>query len=283
MIANKKRLNLLMLLSLFLFVGCQKLDRPALGDYPQDVNPPGGPLKFYVAFDGTSNRSSMNAVDSILANFPTDNPLKSIDGISGKAVQGEAGKFIKYARPNDWAAASKSFTLSFWIKRDGQTKNNINDNGAEFIMSFKSNVSHWSGANMFVLLEGNNAACAIKTLIVDKSVKDAWLNWEGGNAVSGLLDNKWHHIALVYDAGTSTMTLYQDGIANSNKRTWTGHGDINLDESKITEMRVGCGPANNFSGEDWLSSSWKGGLDQFRMYAVALSPAEVTELYNNKK
>jgi hypothetical protein len=68
--------------------GCQKMSKPALGDFPQDTNPPGGPLNFYLAFDGTSANRAMNAVDSIYATFPSDNPLASVDGVSGKAVQG---------------------------------------------------------------------------------------------------------------------------------------------------------------------------------------------------
>ena len=67
--------------------GCQKMNRPQLGTYPQDANPPGGPLKFYAAFDGTTADPLMNAVDSIRANFASDNPLASVDGVSGKAFQ----------------------------------------------------------------------------------------------------------------------------------------------------------------------------------------------------
>jgi hypothetical protein len=102
-------------------VSCQKMDRPELGDYPQDTNPPGGPLNFYAAFDET-------AVDSIRATFPSDNPLTFSDGVSGKALQGESQKFLKYVKPNDWAAQAKSFSLSFWMKKDGQTKNNKGTN-----------------------------------------------------------------------------------------------------------------------------------------------------------
>lgn len=78
--------------SVLLLAACQKMKRPALGDYPQDTNPPGGPLKFYAAFDGTSSNPLMNAVDSIRASFPSDNPLASVDGISGKATKGAEGK-----------------------------------------------------------------------------------------------------------------------------------------------------------------------------------------------
>src|ERR1700754_2362705 len=85
-----------------LMFGCQKKDRPGLGDYPKDNNPPGGPLNFYLAFNGTTSNAAMNAVDSIRANFPASNPLTSTDGISGKAVKGEAKKYIKFAKPNDW-------------------------------------------------------------------------------------------------------------------------------------------------------------------------------------
>ena len=266
-----------------LAASCQKMDRPALGDFPKDTNPPGGPLKFYAAFDGTTSDPLMNAVDSIRANFAGSNPLASVDGVSGKGVKGESQKFIRYAKPNDWAKLAKSFTISFWYKRDGQTKNNTGTNGPEYPVSFKSSNGHWSGANMFVIIEGNNAACAVKVMIADSSNADNWFTWEGGNTIPGLLNNNWRHMALVYSAATSGMTLYIDGVANSNVRVWGTHGDINIDDTKISEMRIGAGPGTNYSSDDWLSSSWKGELDQFRMYDVALSVSEVQALFNGRK
>ena len=266
-----------------LAASCQKMDRPALGDFPKDTNPPGGPLKFYAAFDGTTSDPLMNAVDSIRANFAGSNPLASVDGVSGKAVKGESQKFIRYAKPNDWAKLAKSFTISFWYKRDGQTKNNTGTNGPEYPVSFKSSNGHWSGANMFVIIEGDNAACAVKVMIADSSNADNWFTWEGGNTIPGLLNNNWRHMALVYSAATSGMTLYIDGVANSNVRVWGTHGDINIDDTKISEMRIGAGPGTNYSSDDWLSSSWKGELDQFRMYDVALSVSEVQALFNGRK
>jgi hypothetical protein len=265
------------------FAGCQIMDRPALGDYPQDANPPGGPLNFYAAFDGTSSDPKMNAVDSIRVNFPSENTLASTEGVSGKALQGASQKFVKYAKPNDWAAKAKSFTISFWYKKDGQTQNNTGTNGPEYIMSLPSSNKHWSEATMFVMLEGNNTAGAVKVMVADKDVKDNWFTWENANAIPGLLDNAWHHMALVYDAATSGMTLYVDGVANPNVPTWAGHGDINIDDSKITELRIGNGPGTKYNTDDWLSSSWKGSLDQYRMYSTALSAAEINTLFTGKK
>jgi hypothetical protein len=273
---------MMMLVAGFVFSSCQKMDRPSLGDFPRDANPPGGALKFYAAFDGTTSDPLMNAVDSIRANFPSNNPLASTDGVRGKAVKGESQKFIRYVKPNDWAIHAKSFTVSFWYKKDGQTKNNTGGNGPEYIMSFKSNNGHWSGANMFVFLEGNNTAGQVKVMIADRDVRDNWFTWEGGQSIPGLLNNAWHHIALVYNASTSGMTLYVDGVANPNVKTWANQGDIKINNNAISEFRIGAGPQDNFNSDDWLSSSFKGEIDQFRLYSEALTAAEVAALFTGK-
>ena len=267
----------------FTLAGCQKMDRPGLGDYAEDANAPGGPLSFYAAFDGSSADPLRNAVDSVRANFASSNPLTSVDGINGKAVKGENKKFIKYQKPNDWAVKSKSLTVSFWFKKDGQTKNNTGTNGPEYIYSFRSGNGHWSGASGFILLEGDNANCALKYMIVDENNGDKWFEWAGGTGIPGILNNQWHHIALAYNSTTSTMTLYVDGVANAVTSTWGGHGDIKMDDADISEMRIGSGPGNNIDSDDWLSSTWKGEIDQFRMYSVALSGAEVSALFTGKK
>ena len=102
---NKIITNATVVLALVIAIaGCNKPSRPALGDYPKDANPPGGPLKFYAAFDGTTANPLMNAVDSIRANFPSDNPLASADGVEGKGIQGVIDKAIKYPGANDFKA-----------------------------------------------------------------------------------------------------------------------------------------------------------------------------------
>lgn len=280
---NKNLLFITSLVAIVLF-SCQKMDKPGLGDYLKDSNTPGGPLKFYAAFDGTSSDPLRNAVDSIRASFASSNPLTSVDGVSGKAIKGESKKFIKYAKPNDWATLSESFSISFWFKRDGgQTKNNIGTNGPEHILTLKSSNGSWSGGNLMVFFEGNNTACAIKVWAMDKNKVDNWMTWEGGNAIAGLLDNAWHHIALVYNSGNSTLTLYKDGVQNSVTRPWNNHGKINIDNSVITELRVGGGPGNSIDTDDWLSSTFKGSLDQLRLYSSVLSAADVQALYTGKK
>ncbi len=260
---------------------CQNLDRPELGDYPADANEPGGPLKFYVAFDGTTSNELMNAVDSIRAKFPSDNPLTSIDGVSGKAVQGENYKYVKYSSANDFASTAGSFTVSVWAKKGDLKTDHI------FSMPAVSGY-HWSGASMFLLTEGSVATPIVKFFVKD-SVGEKWFEWTGSNAVTGFYDGSWHHLAFVYDGSTSVMTLYVDGVAHANAPSWTNHGNVSLEPSNITGLKVGAGPQEFTASEissgagDWLKNSWNGGIDQFRMYSSALTSAEVQTLYNNNK
>lgn len=272
-------------LSSILFVGCQNMDEPAFGNYPVDENPVGGPLKFYVPFDFEKESNLFNAVDVVRAKFPTENGFNQVDGISGKAFHGTSDAKIQYAKPNDWASSVSSFTVAFWEKHDGQTKNGSNP-GAEHIFSIPSTNGHWSSSTMFLLFDAyssSTTAAAIKFVMIDADMTDTWMTWEGANSIEGLLDNQWHHFAFCYDGNTSTMTLYIDGQVHGTK-TWGSHGGLTLDDSKISSFRIGNGPQSQSSGGDnWLYSNWKGALDQFRLYNIALSASEVQDLYTNNQ
>jgi len=283
-------------LAIVAMTSCQKMDKPELGDYPVDSNPPDGPLKFYAAFDGSTTNPLMNAVDSIRALFPSDNPFTTTDGVHGKAMAGVNQTYIKYPSFNTWAA-SGSISISVWFKKDGQTKNNTGGNGPEYILSMrakkKSDGNDYNGNNAvgFLFLEGNNTLCAVKSMFVSPSdasnpnsdPADSWFTWEGGQSIAGLCDNQWHHMVMVYDETNSTAKLYIDGVQNPNVKTWAGHGALRLSTSYIEEYRVGAGPSNSFASDDWLAGSMKGGIDQLRLYGVALSATEVQELYDSKQ
>lgn len=263
-------------------VACQNLDRPELGDdYPKDANVPGGPLKFYVAFDGNSENVLMNAVDSIKAKFPNDNPLPSTDGVSGKAVQGEKYKYVKYSSANDFAQKAASFTVSVWAKKGNLETDHI------FSMPAIQDY-HWSGGSMFLLTEGSVAQPLVKFFVKDKT-DEKWFEWVGNNSPVGIYDGQWHHLVFVYDGLTSKMTFYVDGQANSFVAQWGNHGNVVLESAKITGLKIGAGPQEFTPDEiaggasDWLKNSWTGGIDQFRMYTSPLSAAEVQTLYTNKR
>src|ERR1700716_3714814 len=94
---NKIARNTLLVLAIGLVgSGCKKLDRPALGNYPKDTNPPGGPVKFYASLDGKS-------VDSIRANFGIDNNVTYVPGVNKQAAKFDMIKkgYIVFPSAND--------------------------------------------------------------------------------------------------------------------------------------------------------------------------------------
>lgn len=272
------------------FYSCQNLERPSLASYPKDANPAGGPLKFYAAFDGTTTNVLMNAVDSIRANFPSTNPMTAIDGISGKGLQGDGTVFVTYPSPNDFGNTASSFTISFWEKQNGIPKGD-----AAFLFTIPSGNNKWGdyGFSMFALFDWSEPGGVLWTpvteaivkfyIVDDKTKTDNWFVWDGSTRVPGVQDNKWHHMAFVYDASMSTMTLYVDGVANVNVLKWGSHGAINIDNTKVQALNIG-GNKSAKPGKDlgW-GQQWPGGLDQFRMYATALSASEVQALFAGKK
>jgi len=262
---------------------CQKMTRPALGDYPQDHTvTPTTSLRFFASFDSTSpedKQINIRFKDSI-SSYPSFFPAASISyttGVHGTAYEGPSDAYLSYVNANDFISTAKSFTVAFWEKRNGAPVGN-----AAFVFDFPSSNGHWTVSSLFLLFDwsnpANNDSAILKLHVVDKDVNEGWLTWEGPNRVKGIQDNKWHHLAFVYDATTSKVTLYVDGVANSNVPQWDNHGAANMDASKLKGFSLG---GKNVKDLGW-GQDWGGELDQFRLYNAALSAAEVQALYNGK-
>jgi hypothetical protein len=88
-----------------------------------------------------------------------------------------------------------------------------------------------------------------------------------GVADTNVNENEWHHYTGVFDAKTRQITLYKDG-KNIGSDTWATSGNIEWDPG--TYFNIGGGFGNFFPGN----------MDEARVYTRALSPTEVTQLYN---
>ena len=273
---NKICLFTLSVVLMIVASSCQKTDRPKLGEYPKDANPPGGPLKFYVAFDGTTSDPLMNAVDSIRANFPSSNPLTSIPGISKAGIQGNIEKAIKYPSANDFKGVT-SCTISMWVN------NTVNSN-TEFYFSLASK-DYWHESAAFLLVEHATAtACTFKFALMDH-----WVEYNNQSFTKPLFNGQWHHLAFTYDETTSKLKIYFDGAevatpGNSGDFTSNGAplGKLNL--KSADNLVVGGWNKNvSISGptDPWISA-FTGKMDQFRLYGKALSESEILALYNSK-
>jgi Concanavalin A-like lectin/glucanases superfamily len=295
----RNKLSILVIAAVaYAVTGCQKIERPSLGEFVQDANPPGGPLKFYVAFDGTTDDPLRNAVDSMRANFASANPLTFTSGISGRAIQGAStkDKAVKYSSPNDFADAT-SFTVSYWMKNVPAT-----DGEPEFHFSLPS--KGWGHASaMFLLVEKGGSASSNSTpsqMACSFVLKDRWVEFRGDNRLPNVLNGNWHHLVFTYDETTSKITAYVDGVAVP----YTGSGNIvggsgsplgkanfwNATRDNLNGFIVGGwnkhvqGLPDDFKGnrDSWVHS-YSGAMDQFRLYSKALTASEVTALYNTRR
>jgi len=268
-----KTLEKLMLLAVMgiALASCQKMERPGLGDYPKDANAPGGPLKFYVAFDGNTADKLMNAVDSVRANFPASNTGTSEAGISGQSYKGGAGTFAKYAAPNDFAK-STSFTIAFWIKKTPQPAGS----GTNFAFSLDAKDYSWTNTKLFLLFEDWSTPTVGNAKLY---IMDQWIEYVNANGMPNVLNGQWHHLAFTYSGTNSEVKAYIDGaLFRTNTVGTLGPVDFGSFDS----FTIG-GPNQYTHDKNTWMGFWDGQIDQFRLYGTVLTAAEITALFNSKK
>ncbi len=285
---NKKGLFIIVAAIVF-GAGCQKMERPALGDYPEDyTTTPTTPLRFYVPFDSAEaehrqiNKRFRDSISNYPSFFPNSN-VKVVDGANRTAASGGA---IVYNNANDFGA-SKSFTIAFW------EKNTVPQNEPQWLFTLPSK-DGWTNSEITAYVEHQNAGSTTSDAVV-KLVwgvdADQWFEFVGPNKMPGnLLNNSWHHMAFVYDETTSKLTYYVDG-----------HPLTGLPANLTDVMKNGNprGPAQfvrpngfviggwskhgGFGGaQDGWVQPWKGGLDQFRLYNKVLTDTEILALYTSR-
>ncbi|MFT3682239.1 MAG: LamG domain-containing protein [Ferruginibacter sp.] len=265
------------LAGIFIMAGCQKMERPALGNYPVDKYDPTGPLRFYTAFDITDADPLQQAKDSVFENTPLDNPLAQVDGVSGKGIQGSDGHAIKYPSANLFSTAT-SCTIALWVN------NTVNPN-TELYFSLVDK-DYWHASSAFLLVEHAKIdACTFKFALMDH-----WVEYTNQSFTKPLFNGQWHHMAFVYDETTSKLSIYFDGVEVPTPGT---SGNFTKDGAPLGKLNLKNGSNlviggwNKHAGldgptDDWIKS-YSGKMDQFRLYARALSASEVLALYNSKQ
>ncbi len=274
---NKLSGMLLAVLVLGMAIGaCQKITHPALGAYPKDANPPGGPLKFYAAYDATD-------VDSVRANYGVDNNATIVSGgVTGMAVQFTNNGYVSYPSANDFGAAT-NFTISFWLNITLAKKDNVNADG---ILAFASSTNFWGNATFFAdhTTGGNSDSMDLKMHFANGASGDNWdfAGYTGSARWPHMYDGKWHHLAFVYDASAKTATLYRDGVQFDKKTGETIAFDGNASQLIVGGFQEAAGIVSSYSSNTWMSG-FPGMIDNVRLYGTALSATDVAALYSNKQ
>ncbi len=257
-------------------VACNKLDRPALGDYPKDANPPGGPLKFYAAFDAPNN-----PVDSIRANYGLSDKATLVpNGASGNAVEFTNNGFVSFPSANDFGA-STSFTISFFINIPLAKKDN---NHAVGVLSFANTGNFWSN---IVFYADNNTKSASDSMDLKVHFSDGggdnW-NFAGynyGNAWPKMYDGQWHQIGFTYDAVAKVGTMYRDGV-QFDRKTNQSIQFKNAGPVIVGGFQQAANLQGTYAGNTWMAG-FAGKIDQLRLYNTALTAAEMQTLFANKQ
>ena len=153
--------------------------------------------------------------------------------------------YVSVANPSTLNFGTSNFTIALWIKRQAT--------GAEHTIFTKTADASWvSGGKELFISASNN--------------KLGFGSWGKGELFStGTITNDglWHHVAMTFVDSSNTVTFYIDGVAS-------GGGTLNLAADGASHV-VKIGGFGSFRGL----------VDELRIFSRALSPSEVQTIMNN--
>lgn len=205
------------------------------------------------------------------------------EGKHGMCYQGGDKKAIIINLEDDAKAKIKalgSFTLTMWINFDGS-----NTSACTLFAIAHPTLSI---ANMALFLEGHgNPATVTETFFFKgyfNGKEEKWFDKGDAAKVTSGIQNKWAQMGLVYDAATSTASLYHNGVLMASG-AFENFGALAF--SEVSGISVGAFPSmvglSNATTEWPASSSWfTGMMDDLYLYDKALSDTEMVGQYQDQ-
>lgn len=254
----------------------------AASEQPSDLRPqaavvPAGTVHLWRFTEGRGNRATDTARRGA--------SLHLQGGISW--TQGPHGGALSITAPGQTAVGQgplvntrRSFTISAWLSsrkrgQSGSAVSELGSDGSSFSLGIETAPQ---GGQSLTGLYGSrteptvgdatwwtfavpaDSDCTVAQCGVDANLRYA----------DGRLDPRpgsWHQVTGVYDRETQTTTLYVDGVAE--------------DVEHVSSIPQGHGPLTIGTGNGVYlpTDTFLGAVSQLRIYARAISPAEVWELY----
>jgi hypothetical protein len=221
-------------------------------------------LVAYFPFDG-------DYVDAISKTAGVNTGTTFANGLKGQAMKGAKSGYVLF-NPTPAILGLKSFTLAYWVNSQSTTA----AGGIIGLVGLSKKDGFWGNIETFFENGGTTTDGIFKAHIQNDSL-DTWVSKEG--IVN--LYNSWNHIALTYDATSSTFSIYVNG---SKAATSTVAKFGNLKWSKPGQMVFGTvqfqttpSLTTGAEGQSW-ASYLTGLLDEVRIYDVALKDNEVDAL-----
>lgn len=264
----------------------------------------------YISFDGSIVDLTGNATNTFeQISYSTDRFGKSGSAVkfdgeaaagTGDIVELSGGTFI-----------SPSTTISVWFKA----------NSADYVAGSRFMFGLCTERGYFMEVGGDLAWTKLATshaIIPDPNSHyfgTAWTDPNGDGSVGGQVlydymgsikdligDNGWAQLVMTFDASTSTKTIYFNGqkamqadldfettewylkdMAIADKADGTGDPITGIDQT--LSLGYSCSRANSATGWSIYSTAtntFKGEMDDFRIFNKALTESEVSELYNSE-
>lgn len=288
----KNYTGILLAIGVVVFSACQKMERPELKELILDPDPPAyNELKSFWSFENNLEDQGENELT------PESNAVSYVAGVKGQGLQiGDGGYVLLKAssdenvydngyvgKPGDTLAALGSFTLSFWMNGVGPVQG-----GAQGLFSISNSAEFWGNLDLFLENYDGGSEAFLKIHMFNAGVSsgngEEWSEVKIANAL-----NKWTHIAVVYDASTSKLTVYADGVATAINEKVLGGGNYgkikynNFNGMVLGTHQFQTDPSLTNHGPEGWAKSFNGALDQFRLYNKALAASEITNLFTTKE
>jgi len=259
-----------------------------LGGYVSSDSVAPANLVAYWSFDGNVNdaKGSTNA---------TPVGVTYTTGIRGQAYQGGTGVYATLT-PSAAFSNLQSYTFSVWYKLPSQQP--AGDPGGIFFLSGDTILN-------YLIYEIEPYAPASGDSV---KVHHGFFDWASPAYQGFTMESfdtaaigKWVNLVTTSDAGSSTYTIYQNGVAINNSSAFgnTTPTQMWTDGSKTTPLgnlgfsptdppktiTIGTWPPTLYGVSPTLGAngSFIGQLDEMRVYNKALTSAEVQGLYLNGK
>ncbi len=236
------------------FIGCQDMDRPELGDYPTDVGNY-SPLAGETLFSEFNNTYYLNSITGAPATKVGTSSLGD-PKVGDYSYKGATDAYISY--PIKGLFGTNELTVAFWYK-----VNAAPDRSGLIVVGNPSVTGDDGRKYGFRLFrEGNGSSQTIK-LNAGIGTGESWN--DGGTLT---VDNNWVYITLTLSATQSK--IYFNGVL---QRTSTYSSPVDL--TGCVDLVIGAsGPTFSYWGHKSDSSLY----DEIKVFNKVLTEAEIISL-----
>lgn len=295
-ITNKWTLGFLSLMSIsLLFSACSKkgtsIAPPTpLGGYVSSDSVASANLIAYWPFDGNANDVKGSMTPTVHGN------ITYTTGVRGQSYQGAAGAYATYT-PSAAFSNLQSYSVSYWYKLPASDPSYGPTSGQDTLtqgVMFLYGTDNWLLVNEIEPFHGDSVRIHPGFQDFASPAYQGFVPETFDTAAIG----KWVNFVVTYDGGSSTYTTYQNGVATGANTAFTSGkyltpnplytdgtmttplGNIGWGTHTPSSVVVGSWPDQLF-GQSAAVNTFRGQLDELRVYNKALSQAEVTGLYLN--